>query len=134
MTSKQLSIWKRYQFCGGMEIYGTNCSVDEETEVVSCSCSKATLKGYDWTIIYYFILKVNRTKVHLVDRYTKDKRNRSQEQVWQDLSMEFNMEMKFVKDEDIKTGAQLKEFLITIQGNVLISTSYYYTNLYIVSF
>ena len=48
--------------------------------------------------------------------------------------MEFNMEMKFVKDEDIKTGAQLKEFLITIQGNVLISTSYYYTNLYIVFF
>ena len=117
MSSKQLSIWKRYQFCGGIGIYGTICTIDEDTQVVSCSCSKATLKGYDWTIIYYLIQKVNNTKVHLVDRYTKDKRNRSQDQVWQDLSMEFNREMKFVKDEDIKTGPQLKEFLGTIQGN-----------------
>ena len=32
---KAKSIWKRYAFCGGMQIYGTLCSIDEETQVVS---------------------------------------------------------------------------------------------------
>jgi hypothetical protein len=120
MISKVKSIYKRYQFCGGKEVYGTECSIDGETLEVSCICSHATLKGYDWTIIYYFIKKVDQGKVHLLGRYTKDKKNRSLEQVWHELSLEFNREMKFLKDEDIKTGAQLKELLTSIQGNVLI--------------
>ena len=43
-------------------------------------------------------------KIHLVDRYNKDKRNRTQEQAWQDMSIKFNREMNFVKEEDIKNG------------------------------
>jgi len=45
--------------------------------------------------------KVNNGKIHLVDRAFKDK-TRCQEQVWQDLSIEFNLEMKFISDEDVK--------------------------------
>ena len=50
--------------------------------------------------------------LHLVDRYSKDKRNRTQEQAWQDMSIKFNREMNFVKEEDIK-NLPLKDFLFT---------------------
>jgi len=118
MTLKVKSIYKRYQFCGGKEIYGTECSMDEETLEISCTCSSSTLRGFDWTIIYYFLKKVDQGKIHLVTRFTKDKRNRSQDAVWNELSMEFNREMQFFKAEDTKTGAQMKELLKSIQGNV----------------
>jgi hypothetical protein len=121
MNQKKLSMWKRYPFCGGKEIFGTTCTIEEETQVVSCTCSKATIKGYDWTIIFYLMKKVNNGKIHLVDRAFKDK-TRSQEQVWQDLSIEFNLEMKFTADEDVKNGKQLRDFLTTIQGTVLLYT------------
>jgi len=88
-----ISIYKLNPYCGGPTIYGTKCSKDEITNEVFCTCSKATVKGYDWTIIYYLIQKVNQTKVHLVDRYTTDTKKRSQERVWEDLSNEFNREM-----------------------------------------
>jgi len=52
----------------------------------------------------------NTEKIHLVDRHSKDKRNCSQEQAWQDMSIKFNREMNFVKEEDIKNGTQLKDF------------------------
>ena len=118
MTSKVKSICKRYQFCGGKEVYGTECSMDKDTLEISCTCSNSTLRGYDWTIIYYFLKKVDQGKNDLVGRYTKDKRNRSLETVWNELSMEFNREMQFFIDEDTKTGTQMRELLKSIQGNV----------------
>ena len=92
MNNKTVSIWKRYSFCGGMSIYGTSCTIDEDTQDVTCSCSKGTLKGYDWTIIYALMLKVDQGKVHLIDRMNKDKKL-SEDEVWQQLSFEFNAEM-----------------------------------------
>ena len=124
MTSETPSMWKRYQFCGGY-IYGTQCSIDEETQIVTCTCSKNTLKGYDWTIVYYFLQMVSNDKVHLVDRYTKDKNNRSQDQVWVDLAARFNKDMKFDKTDDKKTGKELKDLLVTIQSKILISVCYH---------
>ena len=73
MTSKVKSVYKRYQFCGGKEVYGTECSMDEETLELSCTCSNATLKGYDWTIIYYFLKKVDQGKIHLI--YERQKKS-----------------------------------------------------------
>jgi hypothetical protein len=32
MKSKPTSVWKRYQSCGGVEIFGTQCYIDEMTE------------------------------------------------------------------------------------------------------
>ena len=49
-------------------------------------------------------------KMHLMDRYSKDKSNHTQEQVWNDLSTNFNIKMNFVKEEDIK-NLPLKDFL-----------------------
>ena len=115
---KAKSIWKRYAFCGGMQIYGTLCSIDEVTQVVSCTCSNTLTKGYDWTLIYYLMMKVDYGKVHLIDRTNKDKKL-SQEQVWHVLALEFNSEMKFVKEDDIKNGKQLKDFLGTVQGEYI---------------
>ena len=43
-------------------------------------------------------------KIHLVDRCIKDNNNRTQEQVWQDLSIRFNAAMKFETVEDVKNG------------------------------
>ena len=68
------SAWKRHQFCGGASIFGTQCYIDEITQVVHCSCGKE-LKGLDWIIIFYLYKMVNNEKIHLVDRYFKDKNN-----------------------------------------------------------
>ena len=47
------SIWKRYQFCGGASVFGTECYIDELTDVAHCTCKKEdNLKGFDWTIIF----------------------------------------------------------------------------------
>jgi hypothetical protein len=40
MKMKSTSSWKRYQFCGGVEIFETLCYIDEITEVVFCDCTK----------------------------------------------------------------------------------------------
>ena len=46
---KNTSIWKRYQFCGGAQVFGTECYIDELTDVVHCTCKKEeNLKGFDW--------------------------------------------------------------------------------------
>ena len=45
MTLKVKSIYKRYQFCGGKEVYGTECSMDKDTLEISCTCSNSTLRG-----------------------------------------------------------------------------------------
>ena len=65
---------------------------------------------------------VHNEKIHLVDRYIKDKNKRTQEQVWQELSIRFNIAMKFEKVEDVKNGAQLKDFVSLACGklNILI--------------
>ena len=65
---------------------------------------------------------VYNEKIHLVDRYIKDKNKRTQEQVWQDLSIRFNIAMKFEKVEDAKNGTQLKDFVTLACGklNILI--------------
>jgi len=34
MKMKSTSTWKRHQFCGGGEVFGTQCYIDELTEVV----------------------------------------------------------------------------------------------------
>ena len=123
MKMKSTSTWKRYQFCGGAEIFGTQCYIDEITEVVFCDCTKQdNLKGFDWTIIFYLLKMVLNEKIHLVDRYIKDKNKRTQEQVWQELSIRFNIAMKFEKVEDVKNGAQLKDFVSLACGklNILI--------------
>jgi len=121
MKSKPTSVWKRYQFCGAIEIFGTQCYIDEITEIVHCNCTKEkNLKGFDWTIIYYFFQMAYQEKIHLVDRYRKDKSNRTQEQAWHDLSTNFNSRMNFVKEEDIKNGTQLKDFLFTACGELYI--------------
>jgi hypothetical protein len=54
----------------------------------------------------------------MVALYTKDKSNRIQEQVWQDLSNRFNADLKFVKEEDIKIGSQLKDFMFLACGKL----------------
>jgi hypothetical protein len=117
--SKPTTIWKRYQYCGGPSVFGTQCFIEEEEQVVHCSCGREqNLKGFDWTIIFYFFQMAYTEKIHLVDRYNKDKRNRTQEQAWQDMSIKFNREMNFVKEEDIKNGTQLKDFLFTACGKL----------------
>ncbi len=126
LNLKAKSIWKRYAFCDGMQIYGTLCSIDEETQVVSCTCSNTITKGYDWTLIYYLMMKVDYGKVHLIDRTNRDKKL-SQEQVWHVLALEFNSDMKFVKVEDIKNGKQLKDFLGTVQGQITLHAILMYT-------
>jgi len=103
-----------------MPIYGTLCTVDEDTQDVTCSCSEATLKDYDWTLIYALMIKVDQGKVHVIDRMNKDKKL-SQDEVWQQLSFEFNEEMKFIAEKDIKNGKQLKDFLSTVQGHYIYS-------------
>ena len=88
MKSKPTSVWKRYQFCGSIEIFGTQCYIDEITEIVHCNCTKDNnIKGFDWTIIYYIFQMAYQEKFHLVDRYRKDKSNRPS---WHDLSTNFN--------------------------------------------
>ena len=109
---KSTSTWKRHQFCGGIEVFGTQCYIDEITDIVWCSCTKQdNLKGFDWTIIFYLFKMVYKEKTHLLDRYSKDKNNRTQEQVWQDLANRFNAAMKFETEEDVKNGTQLKDFV-----------------------
>jgi hypothetical protein len=40
-----------------LEIFGTQCYIDEMTEIVHCNYTKEdNLKGFDWTIIYYFFI------------------------------------------------------------------------------
>ena len=96
MKMKSTSTWKRHQFCGGGEVFGTKCYIDEITEVVYCTCTKQdNLKGSDWTIIFYLFKMVYKEKTHLVDRYSKDKNNRTQEQVWQHLANKFNAAMRY---------------------------------------
>jgi hypothetical protein len=51
--------------------------------------------------------------IHLVNRYSKDKSNRTHEQVWNDLFSNFNIKMNFAKEEDIKNDLQQKDFLFT---------------------
>ena len=65
---------------------------------------------------------VYNEKIHLVDRYIKDKNKRTQEQVWQDLSIRFNIAMKFEKVKDAKNGTQLKDIVTLACGklNILI--------------
>ena len=61
---KNTSIWKRYQFCGGASVFGTECYIDELTDVVHCTCKKEdNLKGFDWTIIFYFFQMVYSEKI-----------------------------------------------------------------------
>ena len=80
MKMKSTSTWKRYQFCGGVEIFGTLCYIDEITEGVFCDCTKqVNLKGFDWTIIFYLLKMMYNEKIHLVDRCIKDNNNRTQE-------------------------------------------------------
>ena len=69
---KSTSTWKRHQFCGGIEVFGTQCYIDEITDIVWCSCTKQdNLKGFDWTIIFYLFKMVYKEKTHLLDRYSK---------------------------------------------------------------
>ena len=117
------SAWKRHQFCGGASVFGTQCYIDEITQVVHCSCGKE-LKGLDWTIIFYLYKMVNNEKIHLVDRYFKDKNNRSQEHVWQDLATRFNSGMNFVREDDALNGVQLKNILFLTCGKLNICTSH----------
>ena len=51
----------------------------------------------------------------------------NQEQVWHVLSLEFNSDMKFVKEEDIKNGKQLKDFLGTVEGQITLHALLMYT-------
>ena len=119
MKMKITSTWKRHQFCGGAEVFGTQCYIDEITDVVWCTCTKQdNLKGFDWTIIFYLLKMVYNEKIHLVARYAKDKDGRSQEQVWQGLANRFNAAMKFEKEEDIKNGIQLKDFVFLACGKL----------------
>jgi hypothetical protein len=95
-------------------VFGTQCYIEEEEQVAHCSCGKEqNLKGFDWTIIFYFFQMVYNEKIRLLD-------NRTQEQAWHDMSIKFNREMNFVKEEDIKNGTQLKDFLFTACGKLLI--------------
>ena len=57
-------------------------------------------------------------KIHLVDRSTRDKTNRTVEQVWTDFSNRFNIAMNFTKEEDMKNGTQLKDFLVLASGKI----------------
>ena len=117
MKSKPTSVWKRYQFCGGIEIFGTQCYIDKITEIVHYNCTKENnLKGFDWTIIYYFFKWLNKTRFN----WWKDKSNRTQEQAWHDLPTNFNSRMNFVKEEDIKNGTQLKDCFFTACGELYI--------------
>ena len=118
MKMKNNSTWKRHQFCGGPSVFGTQCYIDESTEFVHCSCGKE-LKGFDWTIIFYLFKMVHTEKIHLVDRYSKPKNNRTQDQVWQDFANRFNTDMNFVTDEDRKNGGQLKDFLVLACGKLI---------------
>ena len=44
---KSTSTWKRHQFCGGSEVFGTKCYIDEISEVVYCTCTKQdNLRGW----------------------------------------------------------------------------------------
>ena len=116
---KNTSIWKRYQFCGGASVFGTECYIDELTDVAHCTCKKEdNLKGFDWTIIFYFFQMVYSEKIHLVDRSTRDKTNRTVEQVWTDFSNRFSIAMNFTKEEDMKNGTQLKDFLVLASGKI----------------
>ena len=63
---------------------------------------------------------VYKEKTHLLDRYSKDKNNRTQEQVWQDLANKFNAAMKFETEEDVKNGTQLKDFVYLVCGELKI--------------
>ena len=49
------SAWKRHQFCGGASVFGTQCYIDEITQVVHCSCGKE-LKGLDWIRFTWWIV------------------------------------------------------------------------------
>jgi GTP cyclohydrolase II len=120
MKMMSTSTWaKRQQFCGGAVVFGTQCYYDEITEVVHCNCTKEdNLKGFKCTIIFYLFQMVYNKKNHLVDLYTKDKSNRIQEQVWQDLSNRFNAALKFVKEDDVKNGSQLKDFMFLACGKL----------------
>jgi hypothetical protein len=127
MKMKSTSTWKRYQFCGGAEVFGTKCYIDEITDIVWCTCTKQdNLKGFDWTIIFYLFKMVYKEKTHLLDRYARDKSSRTLEQVWQDLANRFNAAMKFEKEEDVKNGTQLKDFVYLACGklNILILPKY----------
>ena len=61
---------------------------------------------------------VYNEKIHLLDRYIKDKNKRTQEQVWRDLPIRFNIAMKFEKVEDAKNGTQLKDFVTLACGKL----------------
>ena len=117
---KCTSTWKRHQVCGGGKVFGSQCYIDEVTEVDNCTCTKQeNLRGFDWTIILYLFKMVYNEKIHLVDRYTKNIRNkRLQEQVWQDMPNRFNVDMKFETVEDVKNGTQLKDFVTLACGNL----------------
>ena len=65
---------------------------------------------------------VNSEKIHLVDRYFKDKNNRSQEHVWQDLATRFNSDMNFVREDDALNSVQLKNILFLTFGKLNICT------------
>jgi hypothetical protein len=96
MKMKSTSTWKRYQFCGGAEVFGTQCYIDEITDIVWCTCTKQdNLKGFDWIIIFYLFKMVYKEKTHLLDRYARDKSSRTLEQVWQDLANRFNAAMNY---------------------------------------
>ena len=111
MKSKPTSVWKRYQFCGGIEIFGTQCYIDEITEIVHCNCTKEkNLKGFDWTIIYYFFQMAYQEKIHLVDRYRKDKSNRTQEQAWHDIRSDITKSWKILTFSKSKTTLTLRNF------------------------
>ena len=45
-------------------------------------------------------------------------KNRTQEQVWQDMSNRFNLAMNFETAEDVKNGTQLKDFVTLACGNL----------------